>query len=186
MKVFVGCYTEKISEEIVGKGKGIYYFDFDSTRGQLTLLEIIPALNPSYLTLSKDKNYLYAAEEINQEESPKIKSYKINDTGNNSRLTLINEKDLPGSYACHLNISNSQEHLIIACYMSGNILVYPLGSNGKTLPLTQIIQHKGNGPNLNRQEAPHAHMIYPFGTDGFFAVDLGLDAAKYYKSECSN
>ncbi len=186
MKVFVGCYTKKISEEIIGTGKGIYCFDFDSTHGQLKLLEIIPAMNPTYLTLSKDKKYLYVVEEIAAAESPKIKSFKINLNGNNAHLTSINEQNVPGSYACHLNISNSQTQLIVACYMSGNIFVYPLGEDGSILPLRQKIQHIGKGPNLNRQEAAHAHMIYPFGSNGIFAVDLGMDLVKAYTSESSS
>ncbi len=186
MIVFVGCYTKKISEELVGKGRGIYCFEFDSTKGQLKLLEIIPALNPSYLTVSKDKNYLFAVEELAIEESPKIKSFKINSNGSNSFLTLINEQNLPGSYACHLNLTNSQTYLIVACYMSGNAFVYPLGVKGRILPYTQNIQHKGKGPNLIRQEAAHTHMIYAFGSNGIFIVDLSLDLAKAYILESSS
>jgi 6-phosphogluconolactonase len=186
MRVFVGCYTKKISDELNGKGKGIYFFEFDSTKGQLKLVEIVPALNPSYLIVSKDKKYLFALEEIAKEESPKIKSFKIKSDGNNSSLTLISEQNLPGAYACHLNLTNSQTHLIVACYMSGNALVYPLGDKGRILPFTQNIQHKGKGPNLIRQEAAHTHMIYSFGSNGIFIVDLSLDLAKAYILESSS
>lgn len=180
MKVFVGCYTNKLNDDIIGQGKGIYCFDFDTTKGQLKLLEITPALSPSYLTVSKDYNYLYAVEEISQDEFPKIKSFKINASGPDSSLSLINKQDLLGSYACHLNLTNSQSHLIVACYMTGNILVYPLAKNGSLLPSIQNIKHKGEGPNLERQESAHAHMIYPFGSNNLFVVDLGLDMAKAY------
>jgi 6-phosphogluconolactonase len=185
-RVFVGCYTKKISDKLIGKGKGIYFFDFNSTKGQLELVEIIPALNPSYLIVSKDKNYLFTVEEIAIEESPKIRSFKIESDGNNSFLTLISEQNLPGAYACHLTLSNSQTHLIVACYMSGNAIVYPLGDNGRILPFTQDIQHEGKGPNLMRQEAAHTHMIYAFGSNGIFIVDLSLDLAKAYILESSS
>lgn len=180
MKVFVGCYTKKITEELVGKGKGIYCFDFDPTQGFLKLEEIVPALNPSYLTLSEDGKFLYAVEEIEMNESPKIKSYGIHIDSNKSFLTQINEQELPGSYACHLSISKSQQHVIVASYMSGNVLVYPLNKDGSLLPFSQNIQHHGSGPNSIRQEAAHAHMIYPIGNKGLYVVDLGLDLAKYY------
>tara|TARA_B100000809_G_scaffold141837_1_gene139401 strand:+ start:39103 stop:40176 length:1074 start_codon:yes stop_codon:yes gene_type:complete len=181
MKVFVGCYTKKTIEDIVKKEKGIYCFDFDSIHGQLKLLEIIPALNPSYLTLSKDKKYLYALEEIDLEESPKIKSFKINYDPENSHLKLINEQEIDGSYPCHINTTSSQSHVLIACYMTGNMLVYPLGKEGRLLPSIQNCKHIGDGPNLERQEAAHAHMIYTFGKNELFVVDLGLDIAKAYK-----
>lgn len=181
MRVFVGCYTKKITEELVGKGKGIYCFDFDPSDGKLNLLNVTTSLNPSYITISNDKKYLYAVEELPIEESPKIKAFKINPKGSAQALSFINEQELPGSYSCHLALSNSQSQLIVAAYMSGNILVFPIDENGALLPLSQNIVHDGHGPNLIRQEAPHVHMIQHVGVNGMFAVDLGLDAAKYYE-----
>lgn len=180
MKAFIGCYTKKINEDIIGKGSGIYCFDFDSSLGQLKLLEIIPAVNPSYIAISKDNKSLYTVEELPINENPKIKSFKINSKGEASHLSFVNEQVLPGSFACHLNLTNPQSHVIVACYMTGNILVYPLAENGSLLPATQNLKHTGKGPNLGRQEAAHAHMIYPFGTNDLFAVDLGIDIAKAY------
>jgi len=186
MRLFVGSYTRKISHEIIGKGEGIYSFEFDSERGELELEETIPALNPSYLVVSKDNYYLFALEEIASENSPKIKSFKIETNGNGSNLTLISEQNIPGSYACHLNLTHSQTHLIVACYLSGNVLVYPLGEKGQILPAAQNIRHYGKGPNLLRQEAAHAHMIYAFGSNGIFIVDLGLDLAMAYDFDHSS
>ena len=180
MKIFVGCYTKKISEELDGKGKGIYCLDFNATSGELKLVDVIPAKNPSYLTQSKDGKFLYAVEEVLMEESPTIKAFKINTNDKSPILTAINEQDLPGSFACHLALSNSQSHLIVASYMSGNVLVYPIDTNGEIHPFTQNMQHYGSGPNKLRQEGPHAHMIYPFDSNSIFAVDLGLDLAKAY------
>lgn len=180
MKVFVGCYTEKISEEIVGKGEGINCFEFDTTSGSLKLEEIIPALNPSYMTLSKDGKFLFAIEEMDIAASPKIKSFRINDDRKKSILTQINEQELPGSYACYLSILNSQHHVVVVCYMSGNVLLYPLNKDGSLAPFTQNIQHQGSGPNPIRQEAAHAHMAFPIDKNGLYVVDLGLDLAKYY------
>ena len=180
MRVFVGCYTKKISEELVGKGDGIYSFDFDPNKGGLKQIDITQSLNPSYITISKNGKYLYAVEEMPIEESPKIKSYKINSVGSEESLTLINEEDLPGSYSCHLSLLNSQSHLIVAAYMSGNILVYPIAKNGSIFPMSQNIIHTGSGPNKLRQESAHMHMIHPIDENGFYAVDLGLDTAKLY------
>ena len=180
MILFVGCYSRKFNQELIGKGKGIYCFDFNVSSGLLKLLDVTIAINPSYLTISNDNKYLYAVEEIPMDESPKINAYKINTSGEGPVLSMFSEQELPGSYACHLSLSNSQTHLVVASYMSGNILLYPLGENGEILPLTQNIYHKGNGPNPVRQEAPHIHMIYPWSEKGIFVVDLGLDLAKAY------
>ena len=180
MRAFVGCYTKKITEELVGKGEGIYCFDFDQSSGELKLIDVEETLNPSYITISEDKNFLYAVEEIPIEESPKIIAYKINPEGSEKSLTFINKQDLPGSYSCHLALTQSQKYLVVAAYMSGNALIYPIDENGALLPLSQNISHEGTGPNKVRQEAPHVHMIQPAGENDFYAVDLGIDTAKYY------
>ncbi|MCB0751461.1 MAG: lactonase family protein, partial [Ignavibacteriae bacterium] len=130
---------------------------------------------------SKDGKYLYAVEEIPIEESPKIRAFRINPEGSKDSLTFLNEQELPGSYSCHLAIADSHKYLIVAAYMSGNILVYPIDDNGALLPLSQNILHEGSGPNYIRQEAPHVHMIQPVNENGFYAVDLGLDTAVYYE-----
>jgi len=180
MRIFVGCYTKKINEELVGKGEGIYSLEFNQNNGQIKLIYLLICLNPSYLTISKNGEYLYAVEEIPMDESPKISAYIINPEGKLPSLTLINKQELPGSFACHLSLSNSQTHLVVASYMSGNVLVYPIDANGGIFPFTQNIHHKGSGPHKLRQEAPHPHMIYPYGPNGIFVVDLGLDLAKAY------
>lgn len=181
MKIFVGCYTQKLTEDLIGKGEGIYCFDFEKDSGQLNLIDVIPSRNPSYLTISKDGRFLYAVEEVPMIEKARIKAFKINPEGSSPSITLINEQELPGSFACHLSFINSQTHLVVASYMSGNVLVYPVGEEGNILPFTQNIQHYGSGPNKDRQEAPHPHMVYPLNQNNVFIVDLGLDLAKAYE-----
>jgi 6-phosphogluconolactonase len=181
MKLFVGCYSQKLTEDLIGKGEGIYYFDFNEESGQLNLIDVIPARNPSYLTLSEDGRFLYAVEELPIEEKARIKAFKINSEDNAPGITLINEQDLPGSFACHLSLSKSQDHLMVASYMSGNVLVYPIGKEGSVLPLIQNIQHYGAGPDKDRQESPHPHMVYPVNRNDMYIVDLGLDLARFYK-----
>ena len=64
--------------------------------------------------------------------------------------------------------------------MTGNMLAYPITKEGQLLPATQNQKHTGSGPNKARQEAAHAHMVYPFGDNQLFVVDLGIDTAKAY------
>lgn len=186
MKVFIGCYTKKVIEENTGDGNGIYCFDFDSESGQMNFLECIPAINPSYLTVSKDDSYLFALEEIDELETPKLRSYKINENSSTSVLNFINEQEINGSFPCHIAMNADGTHVLVGCYMTGNTLVFPLMKNGNIAPALQNIQHKGTGPNPLRQEAAHAHMAYPFGTNAFFVVDLGIDMAKAYAYSATN
>jgi len=71
--------------------------------------------------------------------------------------------------------------LYAANYESGSIFgleILPDGSLGK---IVAEIQHKGTGPNQDRQSGPHAHSVNPVpGTDLLIAADLGADSLFCY------
>jgi 6-phosphogluconolactonase len=47
--------------------------------------------------------------------------------------------------------------------------------------LSDLVQHKGSGPQADRQEGPHAHMVVPAPVGGgYLAVDLGTDSVYAY------
>ncbi|TRX60045.1 lactonase family protein [Fulvivirga sp. M361] len=181
MKLYIGCYTKQITEELVGKGDGIYVLDFNPSDGSIRYSDCIPATNPSYLNISSDCKILFALEENPIEEWPKVCSYRIGEASEDRHLELINKQELPGSFACHLSPSKSGNHLIVGAYMSGNILVYPITSEGCIEPYIHNVTHKGNGPNKIRQEAPHVHFVCPNDIGQFYAVDLGTDMVKSYR-----
>ncbi|MFY0599008.1 MAG: lactonase family protein [Cyclobacteriaceae bacterium] len=181
MNLLIGCYTRKISEEILGGGKGIYCFDFDQDMGKLNLLDIVPALNPSYLAVSSGKQFLYTVEEIEESGTPHVSAYAIN-RNERPHLRLINKQKLEGSYACHLNVSFDGKFLLVANYGSGNVNVYPIRQDGGLEVISDNVYHEGNGPNAMRQEAPRAHMISKHG-DQLFVPDLGIDQVKSYRMD---
>ena len=176
MIFYTGSYTLEGSPALHPKGQGIGCLELDQASGKVKLLHYTEQRNPSYLTISDDQNYLYAVEEMTESQKPKVFSYKINNDG---KLTLINSQDLTGDYACHLVII--QDRLVIANYMTGNALSFPILKNGGLGPCHQIIQHKGKGPDVERQEGPHAHMVYAYKRNHLFLVDLGIDTAKAYQ-----
>jgi 6-phosphogluconolactonase len=108
--------------------------------------------------------------------NPKVYAYKIEKDG---ALTLLNSQKIDGDYACHLAII--KDRLVLANYVSGNLLSFPIKNDGSLAPCSQEIKHKGTGPNKDRQEASHLHMIYPFGKKQMYGVDLTLDTAKSYQ-----
>ena len=181
MKLYIGCYTEKLSEELVGKGQGIYILDFDPADGSIRYVDCVEANNPSYLTISPDGKFLFALEEKPVERKPKIRAFSISGAGNGRLLSFISEGEMPGSFACHLTLSKSGDYLIVGAYMSGNILIYPVTEEGHIKPFIHEVVHEGNGPNKLRQEEPHVHFIYAGEKDQFFAVDLGIDKVKAYR-----
>lgn len=173
---YTGSYTQDGSPAANPTGKGIGCFQLNTETGEVTLLHYTKQRNPSYLVVSDDKKYLYAVEEMVENLYPELHAYKIEEGG---ALSLLNTQKIAGDYACHLAIV--QDRLVVANYVSGNALSYPILEDGSLASCSQEIKHSGTGPNKERQEAAHAHMIYPFQNDKMYVVDLTLDAAKAYQ-----
>lgn len=176
IKFYTGSYTQEGTPANYPKGKGIGCFALNQNTGEVELCHYSPHRNPSYLLISKDKKYLYAVEEMYENLKPRVFSYSIE---NNGMLNLINSQELSGDYACHLAIV--QNKLVVANYVSGNALSFPILEDGGLGSCHQVIQHVGKGINKERQETAHVHMVYPFNTNDMFLVDLGLDKAKAYQ-----
>lgn len=175
MIFYTGSYTQKEAPAANPKGQGIGCFEFDPKNGEAKLLHYTNQRNPSYIVVSKDKKYLYSIEELPENLEPKINSYFIGIYG---RLKFINSQILHGDYACHLAII--RDRLVIANYLSGSALSFPILKDGNLAPCHQIIEHTGTGPNTDRQESAHPHMIYPFNKNHMYIIDLGIDTAKAY------
>ena len=64
----------------------------------------------------------------------------------------------------------------MANYETGSLCVLPIQGDGSLGEATDTVQFSGSGPNRERQEGPHAHMVTPSPDGGFIlAVDLGTD-----------
>lgn len=178
---YTGSYTQEGAPAANPKGDGIGCFQLDLETGKVNLLHFTKQRSPSYLVISDDKKYLYAVEEMYANLNPKVYAYNIE---KDASLTPINSQNITGDYACHLAII--KDRLVIANYVSGNSLSYPILADGSLAPSSQEIKHKGTGPNTERQEAAHAHMIYPFSDNSIYVVDLTLDTAKAYQFDEKN
>lgn len=173
---YTGSYTQDGAPAANPTGKGIGCFQLDVDNGDIKFLRYTEQRSPSYIAISEDKKYLYAVEEMYESLNPEVYAYKIESEG---KLTLLNSQKIAGDYACHLAII--QDRLVVASYVSGNALSYPILEDGSLAPCSQEIMHQGTGPNKERQEAAHAHMICPFKNNHMYVVDLTLDMAKAYQ-----
>ncbi|MCF6224484.1 MAG: lactonase family protein [Flavobacteriaceae bacterium] len=181
MIFYTGSYTNEMSPVPKALGQGIACLDFNSKNGRVELLHFTALRNPSYLKTSNDRNYLYAVEELPESQNPQVFCFRI---GAKGKLSLVNTQVCRGDYPCHLTIAQNQ--LIVANYGSGNALSFPLLKDGGLGSCHQLIQHQGNGPDKIRQQGSHIHMVYPFGNDHMYLVDLGLDTAKAYQLNKKN
>ncbi|MBJ6367475.1 lactonase family protein [Snuella sedimenti] len=173
---YTGSYTQKGAPAPKPIGKGIGCYRFNHNEGTIAFLRSTDQRNPSYLTVSRDGNYLFAIEELLGNEKPRVCSYKI---GSQGSLSLINYQVLAGDHACYL--AECGNTLVVANYTSGNWLSFPIMNDGSLGKCHQTIQHQGKGTDRIRQEGPHVHMVYPIDDNIMYAVDLGIDMLKAYR-----
>ncbi|MGB3151906.1 MAG: lactonase family protein [Maribacter sp.] len=176
---FVGSYTEYPIPSFGGIGRGIYSVELNTKTGELSIRHTIKSRNPSYLTKNTNNRFLYAVSELDESSNPKVRSFTIND---DSSLSFLNEQAIPGGYPCHIILKDN--NVMVACYVTGNLLHYLTKTNGALTPRVGEFQHSGSSVNKERQEGPHAHQVamHPNGKE-VYVCDLGVDTIKGYKLE---
>lgn len=176
--LYVGTYTED------GKSEGIYLVRMDPVSGKLRKVGSVNAgANPSFLTIHPNGRVLYAVSEVDKyagKASGGVTSFAIaSDTG---ALRRLNEQPSEGSLPCYVSVDRGGKVLLVANYGGGNLAMLPIQADGALGRATEVVQHKGTGPNAERQEAPHAHCIVADPSNRFvLAADLGVDRVFVYR-----
>ncbi len=169
--LIIGTYTNKC------QSKGIYVYGFDSNTGDLNFKNSTEnILNPSYLCVSEDNQFVYSV----GENDKKSTASAFNFESKSGKINFINSESSKGQNGCY--IINDDKNIIIANYSSGSISVFGKKSDGSIAEVKQVVQHTGKSINEKRQDAPHAHMVY-FSPDKKYvlATDLGTDKVYVYK-----
>ena len=171
--IFVGTYTQKLGH-VDGKAAGIYACSFDDEKGVLTVLDSTQGINnPSFLTISPDKKYLYAVgENGGKPDKPygEVVAYKITE---GYKLLKINEIPSYGSYPCHISTDKTGKYVFVANYGTGNVVSYGVNTEGGLTDSISSNKHDGQSPWAHQVEA------YPNGRL-MFAVDKGADKIYVY------
>src|SRR5690349_19360659 len=177
--VFVGTYTEPTPDG----SKGVYAARFDTTTGKLSGLTPVAELkNPSWVTVSRDRRFLYAVSEVGLADATGtpaglVVAYAI---GAGGKLTELNRVSSGGADPCHLAIDRSGRSVVVANYTGGSVVAYHVGADGR-LGSSWKDQHGGKGPNKERQEAAHAHFVEFVADDRLLlSCDLGNDRVYVY------
>lgn len=171
----VGTYTLKMPH-VDGKGRGIELLRFDPATATLSAVGGYPDLtNPSYLCVSQDRRHLYSVREIGADGDPGIDVFTLDAQG--ATLQLEQRISSPGEWPCYIAVDATSKLLLLSNYLSGEVLAYPLATDGLVIDSPTILQRSGQGPNPERQEGPHAHcaLVSPDGRFAYLA-DLGIDA----------
>src|SRR5271155_818629 len=108
--MFVGTYTKAD-----GKSKGIYAYRFDPATGKAEPLGLAAETpSPSWLTLSPDKRFLYAA---NEQGAGAISAFALD--GATGKLKLLNTVPSKGQDPCHIQLDKAGKVLYAANYTGG-------------------------------------------------------------------
>lgn len=175
--MLVGTYTK-------GKSEGIYVYKFNTSTGDLQKTSSLFIENPSYLALTKDKKYVYTANE-NGKDKGGVTAFSFD--ASTGKLTRINEQPSNGDGPCYIAVDNSDKWVAVGNYSGGNFSVYPIQEDGGVGAAAQIIQHTGSSVNKSRQESPHVHSTV-FSPDGKYlaVVDLGTDKIMVYPFDAAS
>lgn len=180
--VYVGTYTSRGSE-------GIYAYRYDPLSGGLSPLGVVARTeNPTFLAISPNKKYLYAANEVTEldgQPGGAISAFSIDpDTG---ALTFLNRQPSCGTGTCHVTVDKTGKYVLAANYSSGSASILPIREDGWLGEASDFVQHEGFGPNERRQKGPHAHSVTLSPDNRFaFVADLGLDKIMTYQLDLVN
>lgn len=166
--LYVGTYTDESSE-------GIYRYDFNLKTGELTNKKLaVEAINPSYITFSSDKKFIYSVGETDDFEGTKsgfVNAYSVLKDGT---LHFINKVSSNGAHPCHIQLNNDNSKIAVSNYTGGTVSVHSVSKNGEISQATQVIDHnKGS-------EQSHAHSA-KFFKNNLFIGDLGLNTFSQYQ-----
>ncbi|SEG89914.1 6-phosphogluconolactonase, cycloisomerase 2 family [Actinacidiphila yanglinensis] len=165
---YIGSFTS-------AGGHGLTAAGFDPGTGALTALgHNAEVPNPSFLTASADGRTLYAVGETDPEGS--AAAFSLADPA--APKLLGAPVKVRGGAPTHLALHRG--HLVTANYSApGSVSVVAVEDGGALGAVRWVLEHEGDGPNQERQEAPHAHAVLPDPTGHWLlSVDLGTDSVR--------
>jgi 6-phosphogluconolactonase len=172
--LLVGTYTQKGS-------KGIYVFHFDTATGKaVELSHTDSSSNPEFLTITKDKQFVYA---VNETKDGMVSAFALK----NNKLNLFQQKRVNAADPCYISLSPDERTIFVANYNGGSITQFHRFADGQISNAQQFIQHSGKSVNEKRQDKPHVHGAF-FSPKGDYVLtpDLGMDQVFIYPYSASN
>ncbi|MDQ2835224.1 MAG: lactonase family protein [Acidobacteriota bacterium] len=173
-----------VGTQTSASSKGIYAYRFNPATGELHQVALAAETkNPTFLTLAPDRKTVFAADEVDHfdgKTSGAISSYTLDRA--NTRLTPINQVATGGGGTCHVATDHTGRSVFAANYGGGSAASFTAGPGGHLSDAVSFFQYTGQGPNHDRQAAPHAHRVTVSPDNRFLLVnDLGLDAIHIYR-----
>lgn len=186
--LWIGSYTATGSE-------GIHVYRFDSQTGMLSERpeQAVKTHNPSWLTFSPNRRYLYAVNENGPGQTDivgRVTAFRVDPAS--GTLQQIGQVQTLGSEPAHATVSSDSRYLFVSNYSvnadpGGTLAVIPLDSEGRPHPVVQIKTHHASRTDLERQASPHMHSVVE-SPDGHYVLgqDLGADRIYIYRYDSNH
>ena len=182
---YVGSYTKDPPGGGNDNPVGLSVFSVDPATGEFSLIQQVPSANPSFVALDPKQRFLYVINEIDDyqgQNTGSAEAYAINP--NSGTITLLNRQSVIGTIPAHLAVDPTGKYLVVANYMGGNYVAMPIDDDGRLGPVAGTFANKGSGPNQERQEGPHPHIVVFDQAGRFIATaDLGIDKVQILRLE---
>jgi 6-phosphogluconolactonase len=184
LSFYVGSYT-RTEGHVDGKAKGIGYIEINPHKGNILFEKNIASIvNPSFLTTTKNKEYLYSVSQLARphEETGYVYAYKMIAKDSLEKIGQY-PSNAPGP--CHILLDHSEKMLFVSNYQGGIVTVFNRKNDG-TLVENKTLEFKGNSI-LIRQKSPHLHsaQISP-DNSRLLIADLGSDKIWIYQLDVPN
>ncbi|MEP7081006.1 MAG: lactonase family protein [Ginsengibacter sp.] len=180
--VYVGTYSQSENESI-------FLYGLNNSTGELNFIKSFGGgKKPSYMVFDKSYEYLYAVNETENYAGKKSGAACAFSVDRPSGfISLLNRVTSEGQSPANIAISEDGRVILIANYKTGSVAVFPVEKSGILGKASDVIQHEGSGPDLERQSSAHTHFII-FSPDSrfVFAVDLGMDKIFSYHLNKNN
>ena len=175
--IYLGTYTK-------GNSEGIYEIALNTETKRLEEAKLVAKVgNPTYLTLSNGKDFIYSVSKTDQgggiaafKKKPAT-TYENTPTFFEKTSELIEENAAP---PCYVAYDADRSLIYTTSYHDGFVSVYKADNKG-SLTLTDVKQHEGSSVHENQEKA-HAHYL-DLTPDKKYVVacDLGTDNVFTYQ-----
>ena len=178
-----GCYTTTMGH-VDGRGKSIGIYTLDAQTGSIRKRgESPPIVNSSHFCLGRHQRFLYSISEFDEYEGSRDGYLTVLavDAGSNA-LSQVHTISSAGPGPAYVSLDRSGRYVLLANYVAGNVVVYPIQVDGRLGRPTANVKHSGSSVNRDRQEGPHPHAIVASPDNQFVYVpDLGTDEIVAYR-----
>lgn len=180
VRFFLGAYTDPGQTGGV-KSPGLFVGTLDTETGRLG--PVCPsgeAENPTFVALSPDGKFLYAALERKQGA---VAAFRVNPNGS---LAFLNELPAGGAGTCHVSVAGG--HVFAANYGGASLACFATAPDGSLKERTALIPLTGGVPHpRRRQQQSYGHAMCPDRVGRFvYGCDLGADQVLCFKLDAAS